>query len=114
MAKVEIRGLDKLQKKLKKNCSLEDVKTVVLKNGMDMQNKTVKNEYLQRVLTGTTKRSIRGETRDGGFTYAEGPSTHYAPYVEFGTRFMDAQPFVRPAFKQQVPIFKSDMKKLVK
>lgn len=43
MAKVEIRGLDKLQKKLKKNCSLEDVKTVVLKNGMDMQNKTVKN-----------------------------------------------------------------------
>ena len=35
-------------------------------------------------------------------------------YVEFGTRFMDAQPFVRPAFKQQVPIFKSDMKKLVK
>ncbi len=42
MAKVEIRGLDKLQKKLKKNCSLEDVKTVVLKNGMDMQNKTVK------------------------------------------------------------------------
>lgn len=43
MANVEIRGLDKLQKKLKKNCSLEDVKTVVLKNGMDMQNKTVKN-----------------------------------------------------------------------
>lgn len=64
--------------------------------------------------TGATKRSIRGETRDGGFTYAEGPTTHYAPYVEFGTRFMDAQPFVRPAFKQQVPIFKSDMKKLVK
>ena len=88
MAKVEIRGLDKLQKKLKKNCSLEDVKTVVLKNGMDMQNKTVKNAV-----------------------FTKGYST---PYVEFGTRFMDAQPFVRPAFKQQVPIFKSDMKKLVK
>ncbi len=72
MAKVEIRGLDKLQKKLKKNCSLEDVKTVVLKNGMDMQNKTVKNAvFTKGYSTGTTKRSIRGETRDGGFTYAK-------------------------------------------
>ena len=61
-----------------------------------MQNKTVKNSSIYKgYSTGTTKRSIRGETRDGGFTYAEGPSTHYAPYVEFGTRFMDAQPFVQ-------------------
>ena len=110
MAKVEIRGLDKLQKKLKKNCSLEDVKTVVKQNGITVSNAVFKGGYT----IGTTKKSIRGETRDGGFTYAEGPTTHYAPYVEFGTRFMDAQPFVRPAFKQQVPAFKSDMKKLVK
>lgn len=115
MAKVEIRGLDKLQKKLKKNCSLEDVKTVVKQNGIELQSKTVSNAVFKGDYTiGTTKKSIRGETRDGGFTYAEGPTTHYAPCVEFGTRFMDAQPFVRPAFKQQVPMFKSDMKKLVK
>ena len=114
MAKVEIRGLDKLQKKLKKN-SLEDVKTVVKQNGIELQSKTVSNAvFTKGYSTGATKRSIRGETRDCGFTYAEGPTTHYAPYVEFGTRFMDAQPFVRPAFKQQVPMFKSDMKKLVK
>lgn len=115
MARVDIKGLDKLQKKLKKNCTLDDVKTVVKQNGIEMQNKTVKNAvFTKGYSTGTTKRSIRGETRDDGFTYAEGPTTHYAPYVEFGTRFMDAQPFVRPAFKQQVPMFKSDMKKLVK
>ena len=115
MARVDIKGLDKLQKKLKKNCSLEDVKTVVKQNGIEMQNKTVKNAVFTKGYSiGTTRKSIRGETRDGGFTYAEGPTTHYAPYVEFGTRFMDAQPFVSPAFKQQVPMFKSDMKKLVK
>lgn len=115
MAKVEIKGLDKLKKKLKKNCTLDDVKTVVKQNGIELQSKTVSNAvFTKGYSTRTTKRSIRGETRDGGFTYAEGPTTHYAPYVEFGTRFMDAQPFVRPAFKQQVPIFKSDMKKLVK
>ena len=105
MAKVEIRGLDKLQKKLKKNCTLDDVKTVVKQNGIEMQSKTVSNAvFTKRYSIGATKKSIRGETRDGGFT----------PYVEVGTRFMDAQPFVRPAFKQQVPMFKSDMKKLVK
>jgi HK97 gp10 family phage protein len=26
-----------------------------------------------------------------------GTSTHYAPYIEFGTRYMAAQPFLRPA-----------------
>ena len=115
MAKVEIRGLDKLQKKLKKNCTLDDVKTVVKQNGIEMQSKTVHNAVFKGNYTkGHTQSSIRGETRDGGFTYAEGPTTDYALYVELGTRFMDAQPFVRPAFKQQVPVFKSDMKKLVK
>ena len=27
-----------------------------------------------------------------------GTNTHYAPYVEYGTRKMDAQPFLEPAF----------------
>jgi HK97 gp10 family phage protein len=35
---------------------------------------------------------------DGRGVYATiGTSTHYAPYVEFGTRYMAAQPFLRPA-----------------
>ena len=35
-------------------------------------------------------------------------------YLEYGTRFMDAQPFVQPALEEQLPKFKSDMKKLVR
>lgn len=38
----------------------------------------------------------------------------YAPYVEFGTRFMLAQPYLGPAFQKQLPIFKKDLSKLVK
>ena len=30
--------------------------------------------------------------------YTIGASANYAGYVEFGTRFMHAQPFIRPAF----------------
>lgn len=57
MAKVEIRRLDKLQKKLKKNCSLEDVKTVVKQNGIELQSKTVSNAVFKGDYTiGTTKK----------------------------------------------------------
>lgn len=112
---LEIKGLDKLQKKLKNNCNLADVKTVVKTNGAEMQAKTVRNAVFKKgYSTGATKRSITGKTQDGGLTYVEGPSTEYAPYVEFGTRFMSAQPFVKPAFKSQVYIFKRDLQKLMK
>lgn len=35
-------------------------------------------------------------------------------YLEYGTRFMDAQPFVQPALEEQSAKFKSDMQKLVR
>lgn len=36
------------------------------------------------------------------------------PYVEYGTRFMEAEPFVNPAFEKQAPIFIKDIEDLVK
>ena len=42
------------------------------------------------------------------------PGTEYSPYLEYGTRFMEAQPFVHPALEAQEGQFKSDMKKLVR
>ena len=41
------------------------------------------------------------------------PTADYAPYVEYGTRFMEAQPYLKPAFDDQKEKFKRDMKKLV-
>lgn len=112
---VKIVGLDKLQKKLKKNATLDDVKTIVKKHGSKMQDKTVENaEFTKGYQTGTTKRSIHGGIKDGGLTYEEGPTTHYSPYLEHGTRFMEAQPFVKPAFDDQKVEFKKDLKKLMK
>lgn len=112
---VKIYGLDKLEKKLKKNATLDDVKTVVKKHGSRMQDKIVDNaEFTEGYQTGNTKRSIRGTIKDGGFTYEAGPTTHYSPYLEYGTRFMDAQPFVKPAFEKQKGEFKKDLKDLMK
>ena len=64
--------------------------------------------------TGETKRSVGLEITDGGMTAESGPTTEYSPYLEYGTRFMDAQPFVKPALDEQEAKFQADMKKLVK
>ena len=115
MAKLKVEGLDKLKKALKDNVTLDDVKSVVRKNGRELQEKMQdKAEFTKGYQTGTTKRSIGLEIIDSGFTAEAGAKTEYAYYLEHGTRFMEAQPFVRPALEEQEAQFKRDMQKLVK
>lgn len=115
MARIKIDGLDKLEKKLKDNVTMDAVKRAVKKNGAELQQKMrEKADFTKGYQTGTTKRSIGLEIQDGGLTAESGPETEYSPYVEYGTRFMEAQPFVRPALEEQAQQFKSDMQKLVR
>lgn len=115
MPRLEIKGLDKLERSLKENVTLSDVKRVVRQNGSQMHQKMQANaDFAKGYQTGATKRSIGLEIKDGGFTAEVGPTTEHAPYVEWGTRFMQPQSFVRPAYDSQKKKFKSDMEKLVK
>lgn len=115
MSGIKVEGLDKLQKKLKDNVTLTDVKRVVRQNGKELQKKIQeKADFNKGYQTGTTKKSVNLEIKDGGFTAESGPETEYAPYLEYGTRFMEAQPFVRPALEEQAQKFKSDLQELVK
>ena len=115
MPKIKIEGLDKLEKALKDNITLDDVKRVVRHNGSQLQKKMQSNaDFAKGYQTGTTKRSIGLDITNSGFNAEVGPETEYSPYLEYGTRFMDAQPFVRPAFEEQEQKFKSDMRKLTK
>lgn len=115
MAPLKIHGLDKLEKALKSNVTMDDVKRVVRYNGSQLQkNMQGKADFTQGYQTGATKRSIGLEITDGGFTAQSGPETEYSPYLEYGTRFMDAQPFIKPAFDEQKKKFYSDMQKLVR
>lgn len=111
MGDIKIVGMEKLQKKLKKNVRLDDVKRVVRHNGAEMQEKAQRNAPVD---TGTLKRSIGLEITDSGMAAEVEPTAEYAPYVELGTRFMEAQPYLKPAFDDQKEKFKKDMKKLVK
>ena len=115
MGAIRIKGLDKLEKALKENVKLDDVKRVVRHNGAQLQRKIQTNaDFTQGYQTGTTKRSVDLWLKDGGLTADSGPTTEYAEYLEYGTRFMDAQPFVKPALDEQEKQFESDMQKLVR
>ena len=115
MAKIKVTGLDELQKALKENVTLDDVKRVVRHNGSELQERMQsKADFKKGYQTGETKRSIGLEIKTSGFEAEVGPETDYSPYVEYGTRFMEAQPFVRPAFDEQKAKFKRDMQKLTR
>ena len=115
MGVIRIEGLEELQKKLKKNANMEDVKRVVRQNGSELQRKIQNNaDFDKGYQTGTTKRSVDLDIKDGGLTAESGPTTEYAEYLEFGTRFMEAQPFVKPAMDEQAKQFENDLQKLVK
>lgn len=116
MAGVKIVGMYKLQMKLKKNANMTKVRTIVQKNGDQMNERMKKGTetaFTKGYSQGDTAGSINTAITDGGLTAEVGPTTEYSGYVEFGTRFMEDEPFVSPAFNTQKEIFKRDMKKLV-
>jgi HK97 gp10 family phage protein len=112
---IKITGIKELEAKLKKNATLDDARTVVKKNGAELQTLMTRNaNFVKGYATGTTKRSIRCTFTDLNLTATVEPTTYYSPYLEYGTRFMSAQPFVRPSFNIQKEIFKRELKKLMK
>lgn len=122
MPKIKLEGMEEFQVKLKKNVQMSDVKRVVKANGAALQEAaqrkapvgTPQSTGIPGYVGGTLKRSIVLEIRDGGLTAEVEPTAEYATYVEHGTRFMNAQPYMRPSYNQQKEKFKSDMKKLVR
>ena len=124
----ELKGLEKLQKKLQKVAKMEEMERIIEKNGTEMQRKAInnaskfrghyegrgKNKHFVKP-TGATKRSISvNSSKVGRFKYKVAPGTNYAAYVELGTRKMSAQPFIKPAFDNQKEEFKKDLERLVK
>lgn len=115
MASIKAEGLEELYKALKENATLKDVQRVVKHNGAGLQQKMqAKADFKKGYQTGATKESIGLELIDNGLTAVCGPTTEYAEYLEYGTRFMEAQPFVQPALNEQAKKFKSDLEKLMK
>ena len=89
---------------------LDKVKQVVKLNGTEL---TQEAQRLSPVLSGNLKGSIRLEILGDGFIAEIAEHTEYGKYLELGTRFMEAQPYMTPATMRQRLKFLNDIQKVV-
>jgi len=98
---MKIHGLDELRRKF---VQLEQkTQGRVLENAAVSGATLIQNAAVKKCpkLTGNLARSIHTEVAERSNTRVMteiGTNVEYAPFVEFGTRRMGAQPYMRPAF----------------
>ncbi len=104
----EFSGADELLKKLKKAASHEDVTDAVKINTAELARNAIRSTPVD---TGFLKRSITPEVT--GLVGRVRVGAEYGAYVELGTRFMAAQPYIAPNFMSQRIKFLNDLKRLM-
>lgn len=68
---------------------------------------------LAPVDTGNLRSSIKGKVAGGGYEGEVTATAEHAPYVEFGTSKMPAQPFLLPAGEEETPVFNAALRRAV-
>lgn len=113
MTMVRINVHKDLYEALNKANKLDQVPKILLRNGTEMQQKMMRGAPVD---TGFLRRSIgiSSNRADRGMSIMVKPTADYASYLEYGTRYMGAQPFVRPAFYKQTITFLADLENLLK
>lgn len=111
---LEVKGFKRLKAKLEKIQDKQELRKIVKEHGAELNRNIVKRAvFVKGYSTGATRRSIKLVFKNGGLTSVVSPGTEYAPYLEYGTRFMKKKSFVRPALNKQAKFFKKDLKRLV-
>lgn len=117
---VKIEGLQALISDIDaRKYSGKQIRNVVMKNGADLQEDAQKRmtktvAYVKGYSKGTTRRSTTLTISADGMTATVAPHTEYFSYVEYGTRFMEAEPTLNPAFNKIKQQFYKDVMDLVK
>ena len=106
---IKVTGIDKLTEALNTERTNERLKKAVQVNAAQVHRKA--NRKVP-VITGFLKRSIQPPSFSSDGMYAIVRATaEYAPYIEFGTRFRAAKPYMTPAFNEVRQKFLDDVKK---
>lgn len=119
---VKWEGMKELQKALQEKAKMSGAKTLVKFHGAQLQNKaqnrapvgTPESTGIPGYKGGTLRRSIGLELTDNGFTAEVEAKANYAGYVEYGTRYMNARPFLRTSYAEVSQAFKKDLERLAK
>ena len=119
----KLDGMSKLQKELMQRVSKDKVVSVVKRNTTQMQQTamskassvyTKRDKHGKPYSTGDTKKSIGVSFENSGMSGITGMGQNYNPFTEKGTRFMAAEPLLKPTFNSQKTKFESDLEKLLK
>lgn len=108
---ITIAGLERTKARI--HAALD---TAVAKGVVKTYAAKLQREAMQKapVDTGNLKRSIMLNIAEDGMEATVTATAEYAAYVEYGTRFMDAQPYMKPAAEKIRPEFQEAMKHAVK
>lgn len=109
---IKWEGLTELELDLAKMQRADGIKRAVRTSAAEFTGYAQRNAPVD---TGNLRRSIVMESpQDGGFTVEVTARADYSGYVEYGTRFMKAQPFMEPAHDKEKPRFMNRLTKAVK
>ena len=117
---VKIEGLHALISDLDaRKYTGKSIRNVVMKNGADLQEDAQKRmtktvAYVKGYSKGTTRRSTTLTISADGMKAIVAPHSEYFPYIEYGTRYMEAEPTLNPAFQKIKQQFYKDVMNLVK
>jgi len=102
MLSINIIGTGNIQNKLQNKVNNRKIEETLDSTALKIENDA---KQICPVDTGRLRGSIN--TRKCGSTCRSiGTSVEYAQYVEFGTRRMQAQPFLRPALHKNIHLLK--------
>ncbi|MBA2458727.1 MAG: hypothetical protein H0V43_07205 [Gemmatimonadales bacterium] len=97
-----------------------NIRSVVKSSGFRVQSR---QKQLARVRTGFTRKAVKLRFTPDKLVYESGVSEEdytaaglefYAPYLEWGTRFMDAHPFIFPPKAEEAPVFRRELNRAVR
>lgn len=98
---ISLIGVDKLISELQKTAqNAKSAQDVLRKSGTLVWRKAITKAPRD---TGHLKRSITLDVNGNRAVISS--NANYSGYVEYGTRYMNAQPYLRPAVEEVRPIF---------
>lgn len=113
---LSIRDKKGLKKALAKRSEPKPaMKKIVTYWGTQLQERTIRNAvFVKGYQTGNLRRSITGKIENvpDGYKYVVLSPAEYSYYLEHGTRYMSAQPFMGPAFRSVAPMFEDGIKRI--
>ena len=117
MQHIAIMGVDRLAQGLRRRAKLDAVRQTVRQSGEQLaegMRRQADAAFVRGYATGATAGSVHAQMADDGLTAEVRPETPYSVFLEYGTRDMLPEPFVRPAFDAHKGAFVRALEQLMK